>query len=83
MSSDQPPPPPVEGPNEPGPSTGEPAKDAPIVDARGRFGELTGRTSVDPAEQQAFIEGKIDMIRGDPNLTEAQKEEAIEELRKR
>jgi len=35
----------------------------------------------DAEAERAFIEGKIEMIRTDPNLTEAEKERAISQLR--
>jgi hypothetical protein len=36
----------------------------------------------DPEAERAFIEGEIEMIRTHPNLSEAEKKRAIEELRR-
>ena len=61
------------------PSTGDPA---PVADMRAEFERLSRQTPRDPEAERAFIESKIEMIRNDPNLTEAEKEQAIELLRR-
>lgn len=80
MSNDAPPLPPpspqvITRPDE----TGRRA-DAPIVDMRGKFERKTPQTPEEQAHARAFIDGKIDMIRKDPNLTEAEKAAAIADL---
>ncbi len=60
--------------------TGEPV---PTADLRAEFERLSRQTPRDPEAERAFIEGKIEMIRTDPHLSEAEKEQAIEELRRR
>jgi hypothetical protein len=44
------------------------------------FARKTPQTAEDEARARAFIDGKIEMVRGDPNLTEAEKAAAIAEL---
>jgi hypothetical protein len=54
--------------------------EAPIVDMRDQFARKTPQTAEDQARARDFIDGKIEMVRGDPNLTEAEKAAAIAEL---
>lgn len=54
----------------------------PVADVRAEFERLSRQVPRDPEAERAFIESKIEMIRNDPNLTEAEKEGAIEELRR-
>lgn len=51
-------------------------------DMRAHFEALSKQTPRDAAAEQAFIHGKIELVRGDPTLSEAEKERAIAELRK-
>ena len=55
----------------------------PIVDMRGVFTGKTQQTEEDRAQARAFIDGKIEMIRRDPYMTDAQKAAAIAELEAR
>jgi hypothetical protein len=73
MPDKVPPPPPAE----------RPKKGAPIADVREQFKRTTPQTPEDEARTRAFIEGKIEMLRGDPNLSEADKAAAIAELKKK
>jgi len=74
MTIDDPPPPPknVERPGQ-----------EPIADMRSAFARKTPQTEQDRAEARAFIDGKIEMIRRDPHMTEAQKAAAIADLEAR
>jgi hypothetical protein len=56
---------------------------SPIVDMRGVFGRKTPQTEQDRARAQAFIDGKIEMIRHDPHMTDAEKAAAIADLEAR
>ena len=72
MAIDNPPPPPpvkVEQPAK--------ASRARIADMRDAFARKTPQTQQDRAAARAFIEGKIEMLRRDPHMTEAQKAAAI------
>ena len=76
METDQPPPPvKVE-------QHGKPSG-ARVADKRKAFARKTRQTEQDRLVARAFIDGKIEMIRRDPNLTEAQKAEAIADLEAR
>jgi len=83
MNRDRPPPPHVENGDQRDEQAGNSMTGVTIVDGRAEFEELTARTPGEPAAEQAFIEGKIDMVRSDPHLTEEEKAAAIEELKKR
>ena len=74
MAINDPPPPPknIERPGK-----------APIADMRKAFARKTPQTEKDRAEVKAFIDGKIEMIRGDPHMTDAQKAAAIADLEAR
>jgi len=50
---------------------------------RDAFARKTPQTEQDRAEATAFIEGKIEMIRRDPHMTDAQKAAAIADLEAR
>ena len=54
--------------------------DAPIADMREQFARKTPQSPEDEARTRAFIQGKIDMIRGDPKMTDAEKAAAIADL---
>ncbi|MET3130404.1 hypothetical protein AAKU55_000657 [Oxalobacteraceae bacterium GrIS 1.11] len=56
---------------------------APIADVREQFARQTPQTPEERARARAFIDGKIEMVRGDPCLSEAQKAAAIAELEAR
>jgi hypothetical protein len=75
MPIDRPEPPPV----------GEHAKapDAPIADMRDVFARTSPQTEEDRVQARAFIEGKIEMIRRDPQMTPAEKAAAIRDLQNR
>jgi len=60
------------------PETGKPV---PMADMRAEFERLSRQVPRDPEAERAFIESKIEMIRTDSSLTEAEKERAIDELR--
>ncbi|HEY4919168.1 MAG TPA: hypothetical protein VII40_03625 [Xanthobacteraceae bacterium] len=53
---------------------------APIVDKRGEFARKTPQTADDATRAREFIDGKIEMIRRDPNMSQAEKDKAIREL---
>jgi hypothetical protein len=63
-------------------SIGKPSG-APIVDMRDTFARKTPQTDEDRSQAQAFIDGKIEMIRRDPHMTDAEKEAAIADLQAR
>jgi hypothetical protein len=54
-----------------------------IADRRKVFERLTRTSARDLEAERAFIEAKMDLVRTDPNLTEMEKAQAIEELRRR
>ena len=53
---------------------------APVADVREQFARRTPQTAEEKARSRAFIDGKIEMVRGDPKLSAAQKAAAIAEL---
>jgi hypothetical protein len=75
MPIDSPPQPPVVV-ERPGERSG-----ARIVDMREAFERKAPQTAEDEDRTRAFIDGKIEMIRRDPSLTEEQKAAAIEALK--
>jgi hypothetical protein len=50
---------------------------------RDAFARKAPQTEEDRAQARAFIDGKIEMIRRDPSMTEAEKAAAIAELQAR
>ena len=54
--------------------------DAAIVDMRPAFDRKSPQTADDRERTRVFTEGKIEMIRRDPKLTDAEKAAAIEAL---
>ena len=68
-----PPPPSIEHPTPSKPQ-------APIADERARFARKTPQSAEDDARTRAFVDGKIEMIRRDPKMTDAEKAAAINEL---
>jgi len=67
------------GPDPPPPAESRPAGGE-IVDMRAAFERTTPQTDEERAQARAFIAGKIELVRGDPQLTEEQKRAAIAEL---
>jgi len=47
---------------------------------REEFARISAGVGRDPEAERAFVEGKIEMIRSDPRLSEAEKLAAIAEL---
>ncbi|MEA2663883.1 MAG: hypothetical protein QOI11_827 [Candidatus Eremiobacteraeota bacterium] len=76
MQTDPPPSPPIV-------HTEAKSYDAPIADMRDAFARSTPQTDEDRARARAFIDGKIEMIRRDPYLTDAEKTAAIADLEAR
>jgi hypothetical protein len=56
---------------------------APIADVREHLQRKSPATSDDDARTRAFIDGKIEMIRRDPRMTETEKAAAIADLEAR
>ena len=54
-----------------------------IVDRRAEFERLTRASGRDETGLRAFIEGKIALVRSAPNLTAAEKKNAIAELQRK
>jgi len=50
---------------------------------RDAFARKTAQTDQDRTESRAFIDGKIEMVRRDPHMTEAEKAAAILSLEAR
>lgn len=75
MPIDTPPPPKIERTQ-----SAKPGADAPIVDMREQFARKTPQSAEDAERTRAFIAGKIDMIRRDPNMSQADKDKAIADL---
>jgi len=59
------------------PATGEPI---PAADMREAFSRMSPTDQPEPDADRAFVDGRLEMIRTDPTLTEAQKEAAIAEV---
>lgn len=57
--------------------TGQPVR---VADMRADFERLSRQVPRDPEAERAFIESKIEMIRSDPYLSDADKERAIANL---
>jgi hypothetical protein len=74
MIDKAPPPPVIAQPAQPA------RKQAPILDMRKQFERKTPQTAEDRESARAFIDGKIEMVRRDPNLTDAEKAAAIADL---
>jgi hypothetical protein len=52
-----------------------------ISDRRAAFARETRKSGRDEEAERAFIEGKMAMVRSDPNLTDEEKRRALAELR--
>jgi hypothetical protein len=52
-----------------------------VGDMRAEFERLSQQVPRDPEAERAFVESKIEMIRNDPNLSQIEKERAVEQLR--
>ena len=74
-----PPPPPTIQQATPGTKRGT----APIADVREQFQRKSAPTPDDETRTHAFIDSKIEMIRRDPRMTEAEKAAAIADLEER
>lgn len=61
------------------PATGQAVS---VADMRAEFERLSHQVPRDPEAERVFIEGKIEMIRNDPALSNTEKEKAIEELQR-
>lgn len=61
----------------------KPRGGAPVADVREQFSRKTPQSPEEEARARAFIVGKIEMIRRDPRMTEAQKAAAIADLEAR
>jgi len=55
--------------------------EAPIADVRNRFDRKTPQTAEDLARARSFIDGKIELVRRDRTLSDAQKAAAISDLK--
>jgi hypothetical protein len=58
-------------------------KQAPVADKRAEFARKVPQTAEEGARTNAFIAGKMDMIRADRNMSEAEKAAAIADLERR
>jgi hypothetical protein len=75
---------PIDPPPEPPLIIEQPGKPSgPVVDMRDAFARKTPQTEEDRAQARAFIDGKIEMIRRDPHMTDAEKAAAIADLEAR
>ena len=75
---------PIGPPPEPPWTMEQPAKPSgPVVDMRDAFARKTPQTEEERAQTRAFIDGKIEMIRRDPYMTDAEKAAAIADLEAR
>jgi hypothetical protein len=75
---------PIGPPPEPPWTMEQPAKPSgPIVDMRDAFARKTPQTEEERAQARAFIDGKIEMVRRDPYMTDAEKAAAIADLKAR
>ncbi len=54
-----------------------------IADRRKAFERQTRESGRDEEAERAFIEGKMAMVRSDPNLTDEEKQQALDELRRK
>lgn len=64
-------------------SSNKPAGQTPIADMRERFARQAPQRGEDDARARAFIAGKIDMVRADRTMSEAEKSAAIADLERR
>ena len=60
-----------------------PAPDGGDIPTGAEFERISHETPRNPEAERAFLEGKIDLLRSDPNLTEGEKTRAIADLRRR
>ena len=75
---------PIDAPPEPPLIIEQAAKPSgPIVDMRDVFARKTPQSEEDRARTRTFIDGKIEMIRRDPYMTNAEKAAAIADLQSR
>jgi hypothetical protein len=78
MATDNPPPPPVRVEQQ-----RRKASDTRIADMRDAFARKTPQTDQNRADARAFIDGKIEMVRRDQQMTKAEKAAAILSLEAR
>jgi hypothetical protein len=73
---------PIDDQSEPPAPSEPPGKpsNAPIADMRNAFPREKLQPEEERARTRSFIDGKIEMIRSDPNMTETEKEAAIANL---
>jgi hypothetical protein len=76
---------PIDPPPEPPSATEQAGKFSgePIADMREAFARKAPQTEEDRARAQAFIDGRIEMVRRDPHMAEEQKAAAISDLEAR
>ena len=75
---------PIGPPPEPPWTMEQPAKPSgPIVDMRDAFARKAPQKEEERAQARAFIDGKIEMIRRDPYMTDVEKAAAIADLEAR
>jgi hypothetical protein len=75
---------PIDPPPEPPLVIEQPGKPSgAIIDMRDAFARKTPQTEQDRAAARAFIDDKIEMIRRDPNMTDAEKAASIADLEAR
>ena len=75
---------PIDPPPEPPLVIEQPGRSpSPMVDMRDAFARKAPQTEKDRARSRAFIDGKIEMIRRDPHMTDAEKTAAIADLEAR
>ena len=74
--------PPDRSSDEAGGGADRPGEENPeIADVRDRFRRVSEDAAADEESARAFVEGKIEMIRTDPNMSEDEKKAAIAEIR--
>jgi hypothetical protein len=73
---------PIDPPSAPPVTIEQPGKPSgsPIIDMRDAFARKTPQTAEDRARARAFIDAKIEMIRHDPYMSDAEKATAIADL---
>ena len=76
---------PIDPPSAPSVTIEQPGKPsgAPIIDMRDAFARKTPQTAEDRARARAFIDAKIEMIRHDLRMSDAEKAAAIADLEAR
>ena len=76
--------PPDRSSDEPGRGEDRPDKESPpIADVRDSFARVSNDAAADEEATRAFVEGKIEMIRTHPDMSEDEKRAAIAEIREK